>query len=86
MNNDNTHICWPCVFLSPTSLHHATKKQRQQAQINTAKILVALCFPLKSESGFTLNFVNPNLTYLRWSIATDMNNLRPTGKVITQRK
>ena len=81
MNNDNTHICWPPVFLSPTSLHHATKKQRQQAQINTAKILVSLCFPQIRE-----RFVNPNLTYLRWSIATDMNNLRPTGKVITQRK
>ena len=45
MNNDNTHICWPPVFLSPTSLHHATKKQRQQAQINTAKSLVVVCFP-----------------------------------------
>lgn len=30
--------------------------------------------------------MNPNLTYLRCSIATDMNNLMPTIKVITQRK
>ena len=30
--------------------------------------------------------MNPKLTYLRCSIATDMKNLRPTGKVIRQRK
>ena len=85
MNNDNTHICWPPLFSSPTSFHHATKKQRQEAKINTAKILVFLCFP-QTGCGFKLNFVNPNLTFLSWSIATDMNNLRPTGKVTTQRK
>ena len=86
MNNDHTHICWPPVFLSPTSLHHATKKQRQQAQINTAKILVVLCFPQIRER-FQLKLWESNtIQYLRRSIATDMDNLRPTGKVIRQRK
>ena len=86
MNNDNTHICWPPVFLSPTSFHHATKKQRQQAQINTAKILVALCFPQIREPFQPKLCESNTIQYLRRSIATDMNNLRPTRKVIRQRK
>ena len=86
MNNDNTHICWPPVFLSPTSLHHATKKQRQQAQINRAKILVVLCFPQIRERFQPKLCESNTIQYLRRSIATDMNNLRPTGKVIRQRK
>ena len=86
MNNDNTHICWPPVFLSPTSLHHATKKQRQQAQINTAKILVVLCFSQIRERFQPKLCESNTIQYLRRSIATDMNNLRPTGKVIRQRK
>ena len=58
MNNDNTHICWSLLFLSPTSFHHATKS-KDKKQINKAKILV---------ERVDLNLTNPNLTYLSWSI------------------
>ena len=67
-------------------MHHATKKQRQQAQINTSKILVVLCFPQIRERFQPKLCESNTIQYLRCSIATHMNNLRPTGKVIRQRK